>query len=66
MEYWKVEDPVFSGNGFKESFSFINIMNFPVNMNFTNNPICHLPKTHYSTIPLFLYSNFEQIDFKIA
>ena len=57
MEYWKVEDPIFSGIGFKGSFSFINILNFPVNMNFTNNPLYHFPITQYSTIPLFHYSN---------
>jgi hypothetical protein len=58
MEYWKVEDPVFSGIGFKGRFSFISILKFPVNMNFTNNPFYHFPITQYSTIPLFQHSNW--------
>jgi len=58
MEYWKVEDPIFSGIGFKGSFSFINILNFSVNMNCTNNPLYHFPITQYSTLPLFQHSNW--------
>ena len=36
---------VFSG-----SMSFVDL---PVNSGFANNPMTHLPKTHYSTIPAF-------------
>ena len=71
MEYWKVEDPVFSGIGFlKKLFSVINTFHFPVNMNFTNNPCLraethrqasfHIPRTQYSNIPVFQHSNCER------
>jgi len=31
-----------------------------VEINFFNNPLFHFPKTHYSIIPVFQYSNCEQ------
>jgi len=69
MECWnngKSKIPSLAGLVLKGSFSFINILNFPVNMSFTNNPLYHFPITQYSlrgvgyepeaTIPLFHYS----------
>ena len=35
-------------------------MCFNVKRTFANNPIYHLPKTHYSIIPFFHYSNCER------
>ncbi len=60
MELWNIGRMVF-----KRSFSFINILNFLVNMHFTNrttlrlstgNPLYHFPITQYSIIPLFQHS----------
>jgi len=35
-------------------------MNFAVNRNFPNKALSHLPKTHYSIIPLFQHSNWGE------
>ena len=55
---------------FKGIFSFIKILNFLVNRDFTNNlclradthnqALYHFPITQYSIIPLFHYSNCER------
>jgi hypothetical protein len=42
---------------FKGSFSVINIVNFLVSMDFTNNPLYHFPITQYSIVPVFHCSN---------
>jgi len=47
MEYGKV--------GFQGSLSFKKIVNFLVNVNFSNNPPYHFPITRYSIIPTFQY-----------
>jgi len=60
MEWWNIgksKIPSLAGLILKGSFSFIYILNFPVNMNFTNKPLYHFPITQYSTIPLFQHSN---------
>ncbi len=52
MEWWN--------NGMlisKERYSFIN---FTVKRSFVNIPISHSPKTHYSIVPVFQYSNCER------
>jgi hypothetical protein len=64
VEYWNVEDPVFSGVDFERSLSFTK---FPVKLAFANPSPCsgqvHKVKenkiTHHSITPSFQYSNCE-------
>jgi len=44
MEWWNIGMLIL-----RERYSF---MNFAVNRNFPNKPLSHLPKTHYSNIPI--------------
>ncbi len=42
----------------KGFFLFMIHIHFHVKMNFTNNPLPHSPRTHYSSIPVFQHSNW--------
>ncbi len=46
----------------KGIFIIYVFFNYPVEINFFNNPLFHFPKTHYSIIPVFQYSNCERSD----
>ncbi len=48
MEYWKVEDPVFSGIGFKKISRFMNTFHLLVKRSVVNIPLPHFSRTHYS------------------
>jgi hypothetical protein len=56
VEYWKVEDPVFSGIGFNKEIKHLLAICFHLKRNFANNPIYTIfpkpiiPSFHYSTI----------------
>jgi hypothetical protein len=48
MEYWNVEDPVFSGGDFKEENLFHKIFFFVSRGIFAMNPLSHFHKTQDS------------------
>ena len=52
MEWWNNGMLVFKG-----SYTFFNSQ---VKRDFANKPLSHFPRTHYSIIPLFHYSNGER------
>jgi hypothetical protein len=58
-EYWKVEDPVFSGIVFKGNVSLKNSLVNPAYSG-TNESLSQFPKNHYSIIPVFQYSNWGE------
>ena len=39
---------------------FMDFFNYPVKIDFINNPFFHFSKTHYSIIPVFQHSNCER------
>ena len=60
MEYWKVEDPVFSGIGFKKISRFMNTFHLLVKRSVVNIPLPHFSRTHYSIVPSFHHSNWGE------
>ena len=58
VEWWKVENPVLSGFVFKLYFS---IHWSHGKSNFTNNPLFHLPKTHYSSSTVVASGYFSEV-----
>ncbi len=44
----------------------MSFFNFYVKMNFTITTLIHFPRTHYSTIPVFQYSNTPATSVQVA